>query len=93
MTTKRMVILVALLMLVLSSLACGGGGDGDAPEATDTPAPVEVELVPLLEAVGDALDNDCPSQAYCTTNEVNCKLGLASCSPDGQAACEECKTE
>lgn len=92
MNAKRLVILVALMMLVLSTLACGGGGgDGDAPEATT--APDSVELVPLLEAVDAALDNDCPSQAYCTTNDVNCKLGLDGCSETGAAACEACKAE
>lgn len=68
-TWKRLVVLFVLVLpFAISMVACDDGDSNDA----ETPTP---ELVPLLEAVGNAVDNaqECPNSTICWNATTVCK--------------------
>ena len=69
------VILVAIGMMILSSLACTGDGDG-----TVIPTPVNVGDDTATEVVQQVrIASEKAEDALDALNELNCKLGLDSC--------------
>ena len=82
---KFFLLMVLVLPLALSVVACGGG-DSDV-EATQQPP----DLVTLLNAAGQALDEAAgdPGTAMCWDAKTACRLHGMACDLQVVAACQQ----
>jgi len=87
----KMKRLLGVMLVLLVVPMCAAGECGDDETATPTPAPA-VELVPLLEAAGEAIEHaqECPNSTICWNATTVCPNG-AGCDATWQAIADTCE--